>query len=394
MFQITRSLTAAVLTAGLALAVSCSDRQTSVNGGLPGDEPREIGFRSAGEKTRAQETDGATIADFRVSAVWARDIANNDYEPAYMNEVKVERSSGSWTYDPVRYWPSAGTVGFFAYSPAASGGVTSFAVTGAAWDGAEIGYTATTDHRMQEDFLVASALGQTSSPVLMNFRHALSQVEFRARSGAPGVSFRIRGIELLNLDRQGTLSGAVAAPGDTELTWTWSDNTAASEKIETYPVYMPSAFTVTHPGDSAAAPDFVSVTDASVGNLMILPQAVTIGACDYYTQEDIDADENDAITHGMLGQPKDMDTGFYIAVTFDSETVYYPGTGAIPFHSNTTIYIPLYVSLAPAVPFEFEMGRKYTFMLELSGLDMVRFTVSETGWSTEIVVPVSGLPEA
>ncbi len=384
----------AAASATALLLGSCSDRQTAL---LPGDDPEAIGFRSISEKTRAAETDDTNIADFRVSAVWARDAASGDFEPAYMNGLKVERSGTAWTYSPLRYWPMAGTVDFFAYSPAEAAGLGAFEIGGTAYDEATIAYTATTDHRMQEDFLVASALGRTANPVLMNFRHALSQIEFRARSSAKGVTFRIRSIELRNLDRAGTLSGTVAAAGDAEMEWAWSGNTAAGEKTESYRVYMPQPFTVAYPAGAAALPDFSSLTDASVGNMMIMPQAVTIGSRDLYTQTDIDAEENDDITQGMLNQPKDLLSKFYIAVEFDSETVFYPGTGIIPFHDNVTIYIPLYVSLgadpADDVPFEFEMGSKYTFMLELNELDQVVFTVGETQWSTFIDVPVSGMPE-
>lgn len=393
----TKRLPVAALAAALLLG-GCSDKQVGTNGRLPDSSQDAIGFRTIGEKTRAAETDDDNIADFRVSAMWVRDAAKGDYRPGYLDGVKVERSGSDWVYSPLRYWPAAGSVDFYGYSPAGSTGVTSYAL-GAAFDEVTIGYTATTDHRLQEDFLVASALGQTANPVTMNFRHALSQVEFRARSGAHGVAFRIRAIRLLNLDREGTLTGTIANPGDAEMEWAWSDNTASGEKTETYAVYMPAPFTVTYPADATVKPDFVSLTDATVGNLMIMPQEVTVGRCELYTQEEIDADEDDDITHGMLGQPHDADRRFYIAVTLDSETVYYPGTGTIPFHSNATIYIPLSVSLGADglpgggddVPFEFEMGRKYTFMLELNDLDQVVFTVGETGWSTVVDIPLSGV---
>lgn len=389
------------MASAVLLLGACSDSEPSGNDNLPTEGTEVIGFRSITEKTRALETEETNITNFRVSAVWERDAASGDYEPAFMNNVKVERSGTSWLYSPQRYWPQGGMVDFFGYSPANSVGVNSFTISGAAYDKVTIDYTVTTDHRMQEDFLVASALDKTANPVLMNFRHALSQIEFRARSTAHGVTFRIRNIELVNLDRTGTYTGTVTTPEDTEMDWSWSDNTSATEKTETYTLYMPKPFTVSYPAAAIEVPEFESLTDASVGNLMILPQKVTIGKSELYTQDDINADENDGITQGMLNQPKDLDSKFYIAVTFDSETVYYPGTGIIPFHNNVTIYIPLYVSPGADgiigseddIPFEFEAGKKYTFMLELNGLDQVVFTVGETEWSTFIQIPVSGMPD-
>lgn len=390
-----------IVSAITLLLCACSDKETSGNGTLPNGGTDAIGFRSIGEKTRTPETGTDNIADFSVWAVWKRNAASGDYVPDFMNGVKVERSGNDWMYAPHRYWPLGGAVDFFGYSPARSVGVSSFVVGSAAYNKVSIQYSATIDQQMQEDFLVASALDKTASPVVVNFRHALSQIEFRARSTAHGVTFRIRGIELRNLDRAGTFTGTVATPGDGEMQWSWSDNTSPLEKTETYPLYLPQPFAVTYPADAVAVPDFQSLTDASVGNVMILPQEVTIGRGELYTQQDIDADENDGITQGMLHQPKDLSTAFYIAVTFDSETVYYPGTGIIPFHNDVTIYIPLYVSLGADgavgggddVPFEFEAGRKYTFMLELNQLDQVVFTVDETRWSTFVQVPVSGLPD-
>ncbi len=384
------------LSAGL-LPVSCSE--ASGPGGGTGPEGGEIGFRSVVEKTRAVETDQTNIADFRVSALWVRDAAASDYEPAFMDGVRVVRQpDAAWTYSPVRYWPPVGTVDFFGHSPANSSGVEGFEVAGPDYDRISVEYNVTTDPLRQEDFMVASALGRTASPVVMDFRHALSQIEFRVRCSAIGVTFRVRQIELCNLDRAGLLTGAATAPGAAEMDWTWSRNTAPEEKSATYGVHLPQPVAVSYPASASGVPDYVSLTDPSVGNLMILPQQVSIGTGELYTQADIDADENDQITQGLLDRPKDLNDKFYIAVRLDSETVYYPGTGIIPFHDNVTIYIPLYVSLGDDgvvgggddEPFEFVAGSKYTFMLELNDLDQMVFTIGETEWTRFITIPVSG----
>jgi hypothetical protein len=382
---------------GLLLA-SCSGQYTP-EGGV---EREEIGFRSVTEKTRAVQTDEANIADFRVRAVWERGAG--DFVPAFMDGVKVERQGQAWTYSPLSYWPAGGEVDFFGYSPAGSKGVRSFSVDGVAYNRVVLEYDATSDNLMQEDFMVASALGKTSSPVLMNFRHMLSQVEFRVRSSAPGVTFRVRSIELHNLDRTGTLTGTVPTAGAGEMQWAWSGNTAATEKRETYAVYLPQPFEAAYPASATEVPAFVSLTNPSVGNMMILPQQVTIGSGQLYTQANIDANQNDQITQGLLHRPKDLSTMFYISVRLDSETYYYPNTGVIPFHDNVTVYIPLYVSLGEDgvvgggndEPFEFEAGSKYTFLLELNHLDRVEFTVfkseSESEWITGgVEIPVTGM---
>lgn len=382
-----------LLFAGLLFS-ACSDSTTS---NRPEEQPT-IGFRGLAQKTRALETNQTNIADFRVWAPWARNASANDYEPAFMEGLRVERQTGDvWAYSPVRYWPTLGTVDFFAYSPANSQGVHDFALQGSVYDNVKLSYDVTTDPLLQEDFLVASALDESSSPVVMDFRHMLSQIEFRVRSTAIGVTFRVRQIQLHNLDRAGELTGIVPTPGATEVDWSWSMNTAAAEKNATYDIYLPQSVEASYPAGASSLPPFVSLTDTQVGNLMILPQVATIGTGELYTQADINADPNDGITQGLLNRPKDLGQNFYISVRLDSETIYYPGTGIIPFHDNVTLYIPLYVSLGADgtvgggddTPFEFEAGSKYTFMLELNDLDQVVFTVDETDWSTFVPVPIA-----
>lgn len=289
-----------------ALFASCTGEEEMEN-------KHAIRFQIPENMLRASETDEINIADFRVWSVWT----NNSESVLFMNNVKVERVNESWIYSPVHYRPTEGTLDFFAYSPASSSGVLDFDS-----ENIKIRYDVTTDHRRQEDFLVAGALKPTTTtPVVLDFKHVLSQIEFRVKSGIPGIIFQIKKIELKNLLRKGTLTG-IESVGEVDWQWTDFDYTTR----ETYSVYMPQAV--------SAGASYISLTDSEVGNLMILPQTVSI------------TDNND---------------DFRFVVTYD-----------VYDNTNTLIESNIAISLAPSsntsspTEFEFEPGKKYTFNLDLT----------------------------
>lgn len=292
----------------IALAVVAT--ACSHGGGLPETGTEAIGFRSAVEKTRALETDAATIQDFRVWARWNVSVP-------FMDEVKVTRSGNDWTYNPLFYWPVEGSLDFYAYSPAASTGVRSIDIS-ANSQTVEIVYDATTDCLMQEDFMVASALNRTytTPTVPMDFRHVLSQVAFQAKSSEAGIIYRVRGISLQNLSRSRTLVGtAISGIPD----WNWTDN-GTPAPTDAYPIYLPDTIEL--------GIDYKSLTYTEVGNLMIIPQSA----------------EN-----------------LKIAITYDSEM-----SDGTPLRTNATAHLPVHATGSSTAPFIFEMGARYTFKLDLN----------------------------
>lgn len=334
-------------------------------------QEKVIGFRSKLKNTRVIEVnDISGITNFCVSAVWTKDATN--YEENFMNKVLVERHGTDWDYSPTHYFPSYGYLNFFAYTPATSVGLKSFQLIGSAFENLTIEYEVTTDHHMQEDFLVAAALEQKTNPVNLDFNHMLSQIAFEAQSNPNQGNPRIKNVILHNLYREGTLQGItnISIP---ETKWNWNNQ----QRKEDYSIYLPNPVSV-----SDAYKDLV---DPNVGNLMLLPQEVSIGNNELYTQAEVDADPS--LTQEKVGQPKDLDQNFYVAVHYN-----YEKSGN---QINEVVYFPLYKDLGADgqvggtgadedTPFVLELGKSYTFLFTIEP-DMTR-SIDFNSRSSRVVV--------
>lgn len=283
-----------------------------------------IGFRSLVESTRIGEMTTENVKNFMVSAIWTK--APNTYEQNFMNKVLVERQDSDWAYSPSRYWPSSGTIDFYAYSPGESSGVKSFTIvdyndTTTPHDVA-IEYDVTTDVLMQEDFLVATALEKTGADgtVLLNFDHVLSYITFELRD-EKYYRISVRDITMFNLKREGILKGTIT---DTKtMDWKWTD----ASHYENYSISIKNEIAII-------------TTHTSCGGMMILPQKVSSGS-------------------GALdgfGYPTDIGSGkFYLSITYT-----YDGSSS---RQIKTTYIPL--TVGGSKDFEFEKGKKYIIKADL-----------------------------
>lgn len=131
--------------------------------------------------TGTQFADGSKIGVFAYTApaAWATDgIAGSS---PYMTNVELTKSSGAWTYSPVKYWVAGKKYTFFAYAPydasaSVASGVLSVTVPATIAD--------------QEDLMYALPLTDKSwngtdesvPAVTFAFRHALSQVKFSLKT--------------------------------------------------------------------------------------------------------------------------------------------------------------------------------------------------------------------
>lgn len=236
-----------LLCAMTLVACSGNDGDTDIVTG------KAIGFECRTEATKSVKTTANDMQYFRVSAIW--DKGGSGYE-SFMGNQLVERDGANWVYSPVRYWPSYGSVSFFAYSPAISLGMQSFTISNADNE-VTFGYKVPSDGQSQEDFLVATALEKTDNPVQLQFGHALASARFLAKTTDTSTSYRINKITLEKLNSTGTLTGRVVA-GIT--TWAWSGISLLTD----YEVYQKYAFEVPE-------------TYNEVGSLMVLPQVINNG---------------------------------------------------------------------------------------------------------------------
>lgn len=202
------------LAAAAVLWAGCSDKADSED-----NRQNAIGFSCNTAKSRVTETTTATISSFRVSAVWARN--NGTYIDDFMAEQLVKKESGSWVYSPVQYMPTDGSkIDFFAYSPA-NATISDFAIGGTNHDEVTLTYDVTTDLAAQQDFMVASALEKTSSPIELQFEHALSSVRIEAKCAEQYVYCNVLSLKWVDLPREGVLTGTCSGTPK-QMSWSWS----------------------------------------------------------------------------------------------------------------------------------------------------------------------------
>lgn len=121
-----------------------------------------------------------------------------------------EYKDNSGTYKPtsgvMRYWPESGTVDFFATKN--EKGTPTFTVTGPT-SLSFAGYTVEDAVSAQTDFIYAAtkdASKGTDGKVTLNFRHALSQVEFKARNENNKIYVKIDAVKVVNVKNSGTFT--------------------------------------------------------------------------------------------------------------------------------------------------------------------------------------------
>lgn len=275
------------------LSSACSDEDFGTDNETGGNA---IAFDCSTSNLRASVTTAEDMQYFRVSAVWEKSGGN--YEP-FMDKQLVEKQNGSWVYSPVKYMPGYGSVSFFAYTPATSSGLKTFHIDNAS-KRVSIEYAVSTDSQKQEDFMVATCIGEKNNPIQLNFKHALSFVNFRARSSEPGVNFRIKEIQVNDLYRRGIITEL--NPGENS-TWKWDEWLYETN----YAVYQKYPF-------ETQDDNFLEV-----GDLIVLPQKPG-------------ANFKIIVSYDILGTTPESKTKEYL---LDKD-------------------------------FSFEMGKRYTFFLDLN----------------------------
>ena len=180
-----------IAAAGLSFA-ACNNHYDENEHGTPSD-PRAISFDVAVPKTARAATTSQTIREFRV---WA--FAQGK---PFMSNIKVSRDENSpWTYSPTMYWPLNQTLNFYCVSPEISTGVR------LERDGRDADIPGFVNREGKTDLLYAVNIGESKSPVHVNFRHALSQINFnvkRATRTSHMLKVEVNAVDLLGTYHQG-----------------------------------------------------------------------------------------------------------------------------------------------------------------------------------------------
>ena len=265
-----------VALSALALTACVNDETIEMN---PGNA---LTFRAtSGNATKSQITTTSTIKDFKVWGYYQNEAEKQSNVP-FMEAQEVVKNGDVWTYSPTRFWPESGTIDFYSVSPAS----VNASISGSSQKIEN--YTVSTNVDEQIDLLYAvnkdcSKADNGQSGVQVNFRHALSQIVFKAKSSNEAIVVDIKGVTLVKAKTTGTFTYPTKTTSpyddpestdyDTEIndgtsalsgTWgTWALESATDD-------YAAGVTEKKSIGSTA-----VDLTTAGSGELLLLPQTLT-----------------------------------------------------------------------------------------------------------------------
>ena len=181
----------------LALAACTKSEVVELNKG------NEISLTAVTGKNLTKAHDGYCNSDMPADfAVWAATDGKKYFEA---QTYKRDGTSNTYKSESARYWPTT-AVDFFAAKN--YGGPATLTPTSGATSLAVADYTVTTTVADQTDFIYAVTKGATKDggPAVLNFRHALSQIEFQAKNQNTGIHVFIDKIQVVNVYSKGNFS--------------------------------------------------------------------------------------------------------------------------------------------------------------------------------------------
>lgn len=171
-----------------SVMVSCSnDDIVDVNHG------EGIAFRASLDRalTRANATNLENLNAFNVTAI------GNGQNYFTNMPVTSEDKGSTWKPAHTYYWPSY-DLSFFAYAPQEPGGTVSIGNNGKKITG----FSPSQKVSEQKDLVVSYNTGNKKNNeekgVAMNFKHALSQIEVKAKCSNEKIKIEVRGVKLVN----------------------------------------------------------------------------------------------------------------------------------------------------------------------------------------------------
>lgn len=262
----------AVALSAVALVACNNEDVLEVNQG------RGISFQVATEaSTRATATTTSTINEFMV---WG--FTQENPAKTLMSELSVSKNGSEWTYDGTIFWPAA-AVDFYSVSPEPiSGKVSEGTVSISSSEQKITGFTVNTNQASQVDLLYAVNKGEKkadheASPVSINFRHALSQIVFKAKNTNKNLKVIVKGVKIGNIKKAGnfTYPTNATAPQNTDANGTIVATTQGTwDNVSTAATFEAGVTELTLDGVQDAKD--LTTTDESVytGALFMIPQTL------------------------------------------------------------------------------------------------------------------------
>lgn len=330
------------LAAGLLLMLGSCSQDDIVEANLGADEIRFAAVTNGA--TRAADIYNPNPenmpASFQVSAMSQNKV--------YISDDKIEKQGNSWVNSTgTRYWPED-AVDFYAHVNAG----TTFALN----NGAPTfnNFAVESAVGSQVDLLYAVKTGQTKNetPVTLNFRHALSQIVFKARNESENIFVQIKGVKVMNVKGSGTYTFPTAST-DPNLPTTGSTNSdnrgkwALKATIADYEVN----FSLVDVKGSKTNPTTVNLSDVEGTALMLMPQTTDAWVPETYPKPGVAENTNsyllvDCVIYNVADGS---------ATTLPGDNVCLWGKEENGSYTTKELAIP--------VKFAWEEGKKYTYTL-------------------------------
>lgn len=305
----------------LSVLASCShDNVVDVNKG------KSISFRTSLDKsttrTTANESSLQNLEAFNVTA-----IGNGTN---YFTDMSVtsDDQGATWKTEATYYWPDYG-LAFFAYAPQdANANIDNTSKK-------LVGFTPAAAVADQKDLVVSYNTGtranNESTGVPMNFKHALSQIEIKAKCPNDKMKIEVLGVKVVNVARTGdfTFPQEETDAGFTLGQIQWDNLTGGDDPDQIYMIKGRAPLTLDNTARSLMFGD---------NNLMLLPQQLT----------------------GWNGTVST--SGAYISVLCR--------ISSLDGNNATQLYPPAtgkYGFTAVAIDTNWEPGKKYIYTLEFCG---------------------------
>lgn len=187
--------------AALTLVACSNDEVTDVT------KSKEIKFNVTAGKAVTRAADGyCNDAKPENFDVWAKQGTIN-----YFAATNFVQSGSEWVINDatLRYWPESGTLDFFAMKN--YNGTVNWDATNTTAPLKVTDYTVEDEVGNQKDFIYAVSAGAANKEVAtLNFRHALSQIEFQAKNDNKNIYVEITGVKVVNVANKGTLTLPIA----------------------------------------------------------------------------------------------------------------------------------------------------------------------------------------
>ena len=151
------------------------------------------------------------------------------------DQLLTKVADGSWTYSPLKYWPvnPADKISFFAYAPEEAKTKGYISVSAASTSNPKFTYTLPAQESDKLDLLVAGTLNCTNATkkVSLSMKHALTQVTFKAKNGAPAnISNITLSAATVTMPGTGTLTfNSASVPASASGTFIWTPDTSTSK---------------------------------------------------------------------------------------------------------------------------------------------------------------------